>query len=173
MLTLPSQRVTLANSGLMTAEWFRSFADWLKDYNRKTVTRSATASSVTATTDSTQVATVSIPAINTGSVRLTLAISCTNNVNDKTVTVKLGTTVIQTITIDASTDTQSAQILILGRTGSTQYTSPVSLINCTGSGGIATTENLTANNTIAVFMQLGTITDTITLESMALELEQA
>lgn len=172
-LRILSQRANAVDSGgFWMQNWFTLLADMVRAINHSRFTGSGTRAVVTDTTDSTQAVTIPVLAGNTGLVRLSLSFSCTDNANAKTAIVQLGDTTIQTITIDPSTEFQSAQILIVGRGASSQFTSAISLSNCTGSGGIATTENMAANNTLTVSMQLGTITDTIALESWALEVEQ-
>ena len=160
-------------TGLMQRGWFTMFVDLIKAVNSRRFTSSGAFYSLTGSTAGTTAATINVQAGNTGIIRLTLSFSTTNNANAKTVFVRLGSSLIQTLTITPSTASQTTQILIIGRGASSQYSSASTLINCTGSGGIATTEDLSANNTLTVSMQLGTITDTITLETWALEVEQS
>ena len=174
-LVIPAQRSDLTDLAGSRANvaWWQFFQSIMNRLNGSNFTSSGTAVAVTGTTDITLAATLTTQAGSAGVVRLTLSTSCTNNANAKTVIVKLGTTTIQTITLDASTATQTSQITIVGRGVADQYTSPASLINCTASGGIASTESMAGTSTITVYMQLGTNTDTITLESWALEVEKA
>ena len=169
-----AQRVKLVNNlGEIASNWFTMFVDLVKTVNNRRFTASGVRHELTGSTDATVATTINVIAGNLGIVRLSLSFSCTNNANAKTAIITLGSTVIQTLTIAPSTSSQSAQILIIGRGASSQFTNAVSLSNCTGSGGIATTEDISVNNTITVSMQLGTITDTIALESWALEVEQS
>jgi hypothetical protein len=174
-LIIPAARSELTDlkDSRCNVAWWQFFQSIMNRLNGSNFTNSGTTVAVTSTTDSTLAATLTAQAGSAGVMRLTLSTSCTNNANVKTVTVKLGTTTIQTITLDASTETQTAQITIVGRGVDDQYTSPASLINCTASGGIASNESMAGTSTIAIYMQLGTITDTITLESWTLEVEKA
>lgn len=173
MIRILAQRVTLVDSaGRMAADWFKMLSELVNAVNKSSIVSSSASDSVTGTTDLTESASATVTIGKAGKARLSMAFSTTNNANSKTAVVKIGSTVIQTITMDASTDTQSAELLIVGM-GQTQYTSPVGLVNCTGSGGVSTSVDLGAATTISVSLQLGTTTDTIALESWALSVEQA
>lgn len=144
----------------------------MRTVNNSRFTSSAIAYPVTNSTALTIAATIPVQAGNTGIVRLSMAFSTTNNANAKTAVIKIGSTVIQTLTLTPSTATQSAQVLIVGRAASSQYTSLAQAVNCTGSGGIATVENMAATASVTISLQLGLVTDTVSLESWALEVEQ-
>ena len=173
LLRIIAQRVGLVDQqGRIGTDWFTFFENMVRAINASRVTSSGTAYSLTGTATETTAATINVISGNTGTFRLTLCTSCTSNANVKTVRVKIGSTTVQTITLDSTTASQSMGIQTVGRGASSQFTFPSLVLNCTASGGVASTENLSANNTLVVTLQLGTITDTITLESWALEVEQ-
>jgi len=173
MIRLLSQRQELVDDAYrMTTSWFTMFSDLVRRVNYSQWNPSATAYALTGTTDETTAATINALIGNTGSFRLTLGLSSTSSVNAKTVRVKLGSTTIQTFTLSNSTASQTAQLVMTGRAASSQFSIPTSLINCTSSGGIASTENISVNIAITVTLQLANSTETVTLENYILELEQ-
>ena len=168
-----SQRAGLVDqSGRMEQPWFVMFGDMVRWINRQSSSSATARKAITGTTDSTLAVSMPIDMGNTGNAVLTLAMTATNNANAKTVTVKVGDTVVQTIAIDASTSSQTAQVMICGRGKADQYTALISGTNCTGTG-MATAVDMSSGSTLSVYMQLGTTTDTIALESWALETRQS
>jgi len=157
--------------GLMAPDWFTMFSDLIRAVNNSRFTASGTAYSLTGTTDETTAATIPVTVGNSGLFRLNLGLSCTSNANTKTVRVKAGTTTLTTITLDNNTASQFATVLVVGRGASSQYVMAYG-DNVAGASG-ATTADLSGNTTLTVTLQLGTNTDTIALESWALEVEQA
>jgi len=156
----------------MRPEWFAFFSDWVRQYNKRQVSVSATRYPVTGSTDVTVAATMSATVGNSGSFRLTLNTSTTSNANAKTIIVKSGSTTILTATVDASTAFQSLSIQVTGRAASSQYLAVTNMVNCSASSG-ALTLDTSGNITLTVSLQLGTTTDTIALESWALDVESA
>jgi hypothetical protein len=148
----------------MAPDWFSFFTNWVKDYNReRTIAASGSASSTGVT--ETTAATIKLSAGNNVSIRLTIATSCTNNANAKTLRVRLNSTTIQTYNIDPSTDTQTMQLVIAGRGAASQYVYNLASVNSVGSGANAVTENMADSSTIYITLEASNAADSITLES--------
>lgn len=172
MIRILSSRVALAGVAQMSPDWFTFFSNWVRQYNRRQVSASAVKYELTGSTDETAAATFAVSAGNMGSWKLTVNTSCTSNANVKTVIIKAGSTTIQTVTLDASTAAQSFSMQVIGRSAGNQYLSVTNQVNCAGTPA-ALTLDMSPSITITVSLQLGTITDTIALESWALDVESA
>lgn len=175
MIRILAQRALLVDkAGKMSPDWFAFFADWVKSYNRRQALASSTSyDAVTGTTDATiaNSETVSIGA--SGMARLALSVSCTANANAKSVIVRIGGEDACVLSVSSGAAYASVDILIAGRGASGgQYCAPVSLVNGTASP-LSTAADLSGNTTIDILLQLGSSTDTISLESWALTVEQA
>lgn len=152
-------------------EWFTLFADIVKSINNSKFIGSGDSFSHTGDTSEVLAKTIPIRMGNNGLARLSLSTSCTANANAKTVTIKLGGTTIQTVTIDSGSSSQFIQITIVGRGASSQYISG-SFNNASGSGSGPYSIDMSGSVNIEVTMQLGTSTDTIALETWTLEVER-
>lgn len=173
MIRILAQRVGLVDqSGLMRSDWFRMFESLIKQVNKYTTTSASGSESVTGTATETEAVSMNVFIGKSGSALLTMATTCTNNANAKTVAVTLGGTTIQTYTIDPTTDTQTMQLLIVGR-GTDQYITALSSVNATGSGSLSSSLDLSSTVTLAITLQLADSADTITLESWLLNVEQS
>jgi len=173
VIRILSSRVALTDvTGAIKSDWFAFFSDWVRQYNKRKVSATGTAYSVTDTTDETQAVTTQVAVGNTGSFKLTVNTSCTNNANAKTIVIQVGNTTIQTVSVNASTEFQSFTLQVIGRSAGNQYMAVTSQVNCSCSSGALTLDMSTAI-TLTISLQLGTITDTIALESWALDVESA
>ena len=173
MIKLPAQRVTLVdNLNNLTTEWYKSLLLLTRSVNNSRFTSSGSVATVTGTT-SALAATIPVNMGNGGSVRLSVGLSSTNNANAKSLIVKLGATTIQTYAIDPSTDTQTAQIFIVGRGANDQYTTNLPSVNCVGSGGTESTEDASGNINITLLVQLANSADSVSVEAWMLEVEQS
>lgn len=174
MIKLPAQRVTLVdNLNNLTTEWYKSLLLLTRSVNNSRFTSSGSVATVTGTTSATVAATIPVNMGNGGSVRLSVGLSSTNNANVKILIVNLGATTIQTYAIDPSTDTQTAQIFIVGRGANDQYTTNLPSVNCVGSGGTESTEDASGNINITLLVQLANSADSVSVESWLLEVEQS
>jgi len=165
-----SSRVDLVDKkGMIKPDWFTFFSDWVAQFNKRELTGSATATAVTGSTTATEALSASVVTGVTGSLRMTINTTTTNNANAKTIIVKAGGVVIQTATVTNSTAFQSISFLLSGRAANSQYCSVTSAINCTGTAG-AVAVDMSGSVTISVELQLGNAADTITLQSYFIDL---
>lgn len=137
--------------------------------------RGAAPSSVTGTTAETTLATVTIPAgllgVN-GSLRVVSTLSLTNNANSKTLRIRYGGTPFITnfpsgsasSGTDATVSNRGAANSQVASFGSSAYSGG----NATSSVSTGAVDS-TANQDVTVTMQLGTGTDTVTLERYRVE----
>jgi len=173
MLKMLAQRSAMVDkAGQLVTPWFTLLADLVRTVNAKRVTAEVTAESVTGTTDETTAATIPVVLGTRGIGKLTLALSMTANANAKTVRVKLGSTTVQTYTLN-NASSGSLSLMIVGTGKATQTSMTTAAWNVTPTGGITNSaEDMSGSITITVTLQLGTSTDTIALESWALDVEQ-
>jgi hypothetical protein len=168
-----SQRAAIVDkAGRIMPDWFTFLLDLVRRVNGRTATSSTERYSLTGSAVEAEAVTTQVQPGNTGTIRLTICMTATDNANSKTVRVKLGGQTVQVIEV-TSGGSASASILIVGRAADDQFISPVALYGCTADGGQAATADMSGTTLLAVTMQLGTITDTIALESWALDVEQA
>jgi hypothetical protein len=174
MLSTPQQSSFISDKdGRPAALWWRLFNDLVSWTNKRTSQQLASRVEHTGTADDTSVASMAITTGTRGVVRLSIALTMTANANAKTVTVKIGGSTAQTYTLDnAASAVISLCIVGMGNNKQTCYTTGLTGATVSGEPVALTTADLSATSTIAIYMQLGTITDTIALESYALDLEQ-
>jgi len=150
-------------------DWFTFLSDWVAQFNKRELTGSSTAAAVTGSTTATEAANTKVAPGVTGSIRMTINTTTTNNANAKTIIVKAGGVVVQTATVSNSTDFQSISFMLSGRAANSQYCSVISAINCTGTAGSVAVD-MSGSVTISVELQLGNAADTITLQSYSIDL---
>ena len=175
MLSTPQQSSFLVDSaGRPAALWWRLINDIVAWVNRRTSQSLVTRYDHTGTTTDTSVASMQVTTGTRGIVRLDLALTMTANANAKTVSIKIGNSIAQSYTLDNAASAAISMVIVgMGNNKQTCYTTGVTGATVAGDACVLTTEDMGGISTIAVFMQLGTITDTIALESYALEVEQA
>ena len=173
MIRLLGQKAAIADQrGLCMRDWFTMFADMVRAINNSRFTGSGTRYSHTGDLVSTEMVTIPVQMGNSGIARLAVATSTTSNANAKTLVIKIGGTTVQTVTLGTNTASQSVTMTIVGRGASSQYVS-CQFTNATGSGNGAYAVDMSGTAEIALFLQLGTISDTVAIESWTLEVEQA
>lgn len=171
MIRILSSRTALVDkSGMIMPDWFTFISDWARQFNKRTFSSSGAFASVTGTTDSTSAASVNVTVGVTGSLRLTVNTTTTSNANAKTIVVKAGSVIVQTVSVTNNTASQSFTFYLSGRAANSQYSAITSQINCTGTAGVVAAD-LSGNTQISIMLQLANSADSIALESYALEVE--
>ena len=139
------------------------------------VGQSAVAVSHTGDANEFTFATITVPAKSmgpNGRVRITTLWTHTNSANNKTLKIKFGSTTYKTI-VDAASATDRFQAEIANRNATnSQVGSAIDSggFGTSGSAVVTSSEDTTANVTVAITGQLATSTETITLESYLVEL---
>jgi len=174
MLSTPQQSSFLVDSaGRPAPLWWRLINDLVTWTNKRTSQQLAGRTEHTGTAVDTSIASMQVTSGTRGIIRLSLALTMTANANAKTVKVKIGSSTVQAYTLDnAASASISLCIAGMGNNAQTSYTISAQGASVSGEPVVLTTEDMSAISTIAIFMQLSTITDTIALESYALDLEQ-
>lgn len=139
------------------------------------IAQSGAAVALTGSTSETTLATIPIPAgalRQHGRIRLWAATSTTNNANAKTLKVKLNGNVVGGSLALASTASQSLEVdVVNGRVPNSNYGNVSASIGATVSNqGAALTVDTTQAMTVTITGQLGTGTDTLTLQAYSLEI---
>jgi hypothetical protein len=175
MLSTPQQAAFISDKdGKPSSLWWRLFNDLVTWTNKRTSQRPDTRTEHSGTADDTQVASMAITTGTRGIIKLSIALTMTANANAKTVTIKIGNSIAQAYTLGTGASA-AISLCIVGMGNSKQacYTTGVTGATVSGEPVLLTTADLSASSTVAIFMQLGTITDTIALESYALDVEQS
>lgn len=170
---IPAQRAEIDDgNGRVSAPWWQFFSGMATALNAKRCTASSTAYSHTGTATQTVAATIPVLAGTRGIVRLTLCFTMTANANPKTVLVTLGNTDLQTYTLDNAASASVCLCIVgTGKSSQTAFTSSTHNAT-TASATVLGTEDMTNPLDITVSLTLGTITDTVSLDCWALEVEQ-
>ena len=170
MLRILAQRVPFTDAASrIKQDWFVFLSDIANAVNKRSTQASAAASEVTGTTDETSLATINVGPYSTGSVVLTMATTCTNNANAKTITIKINGTTAQSWSLDASTDTQTIGAVIVWRSASSLYVVPSSAHNCAPSGGQEVAVTSGSNLQIEISGTLALFNDSVRLEAWAMD----
>ena len=173
MIRILSSRTALVdNKGVIMPDWFTFLTDWVKQFNKRSVAYSTSATSVTGSTALTEAYSANCTPGNTGSVRMVINTTSTSNANAKTVIVKAGSVTIATIAISNNTAFQSCSLMITGRAANSQYMAVTGLLNCTVSPA-ALTFDMSGAVTFTVSLQLANSADTVALQSFSLDVESA
>ncbi len=170
---------TTPNIGLYKADYNEAGSSWYDDVNanfdkldaaRIVLAKQHTASSVTGTTSETTLYSLVVPGGTikaNGALAVNAIFSMTGSTNSKTLKVKLGGTALWTTTITASaTVSQSIGSVIRNRNS---QSSQVSYAGSASSAIVTASIDTTINQTLEITGTLALASETITLESVIVE----
>lgn len=172
MIRILSQKsAAVDSSGRWMRDWFTVIGDIINGINKSRVTWSGKRITYTGATAPYLATTIGAQAGNTGLMRLVINTATTNSANAKSVQVKVDDVLVITADIAASTEEQVIDVMVAGSGASLQYCS-ASGSNCTISQSGQTSIDMSGNSTVGIYLIIADSTDSISLESWALYVEQ-